>query len=106
MPISFEPHRIAAHPAARPAGFRGAAVLAGGSGLRLSIALVAASLLGACAMSPSRAPSPASRLDAVQTAGVLRICTPGDYKPFSFQKPDAGYEGIDIDLMDGFGKSL
>ena len=29
---------------------------------------------------------PASNLDVVQKAGVLRICTPGDYKPFSFQK--------------------
>jgi cyclohexadienyl dehydratase len=42
---------------------------------------------------------PASSLDAVQKAGVLRICTPGDYKPFSFQKPDGTFEGIDVDLM-------
>ncbi|HEY2254753.1 MAG TPA: transporter substrate-binding domain-containing protein [Variovorax sp.] len=47
-----------------------------------------------------------SRLDAVQKAGVLRICTPGDYRPFSFQKPDAAYEGIDVDLMAGFSASL
>jgi cyclohexadienyl dehydratase len=40
-----------------------------------------------------------SSLDAVQKAGVLRICTPGDYKPFSFQKTDGTFEGIDVDLM-------
>jgi len=47
-----------------------------------------------------------SRLDAVQKAGVVRICTPGDYRPFSFQKPDASYEGIDVDLMTSFSASL
>jgi cyclohexadienyl dehydratase len=39
-----------------------------------------------------------STLDTVMKAGVLRACTPGDYKPFSFLKPDGSYEGIDIDL--------
>lgn len=47
-----------------------------------------------------------SHLDAAQRTGVLRVCTPGDYKPFSFQKPDAGYEGIDVDLMTSFSASL
>jgi cyclohexadienyl dehydratase len=39
-----------------------------------------------------------SALDGVAQAGVLRACTPGDYKPFAFQRPDGGYEGIDVDL--------
>jgi hypothetical protein len=106
MPISFKPGRAHSQMAAGLAGLRRFAFPAQAGGRRLAIALAASSLLGACAMSPSRAPVAASRLDAVQAAGVLRICTPGDYKPFSFQKPDAGYEGIDIDLMDAFGKSL
>ena len=33
-----------------------------------------------------------SRLDAVIKSGVLRVCTPGDYKPFSLAKPDASYD--------------
>jgi cyclohexadienyl dehydratase len=53
----------------------------------------------------AQAPS-ASTLDAVQKAGVLRICTPGDYKPFAFQKPDASFEGIDVDLMASLSTSL
>ena len=48
----------------------------------------------------------ASNLDAVQKAGVLRICTPGDYKPFSFQKADGAFEGIDVDLMTSLTASL
>jgi ABC-type amino acid transport substrate-binding protein len=41
----------------------------------------------------------ASRLDAVQKSGKLRICTPGDYKPFSLQRGDGGFEGLDVELV-------
>ena len=47
-----------------------------------------------------------SRLDAVMSAGKLRVCTPGDYKPFSLAKADGTYEGIDIDLMQAAAKAL
>lgn len=48
----------------------------------------------------------ASALDAVTQAGVLRACTPGDYKPFSFQKTDGAYEGIDVDLAQSLAASM
>ncbi|HEV8315300.1 MAG TPA: transporter substrate-binding domain-containing protein [Burkholderiaceae bacterium] len=47
-----------------------------------------------------------SRLDDVLKAGKLRVCTPGDYKPFSLAKPDGTYEGIDIDLVQSAAKAL
>jgi cyclohexadienyl dehydratase len=47
-----------------------------------------------------------SALDTVMKAGVLRACTPGDYKPFSFQKPDGAYEGIDIDLAQSLATAM
>ncbi|WP_395680655.1 transporter substrate-binding domain-containing protein [Inquilinus sp.] len=38
-------------------------------------------------------------LDAVAKAGVLTVCTTGDYKPFTYLDPAKGeYEGIDIDM--------
>ena len=43
----------------------------------------------------AQAPS-GSRLDDVIKSGKLRVCTPGDYKPFSLQRADGGYEGLDI----------
>lgn len=52
------------------------------------------------------APLNPSTLDTVQKAGVLRICTPGDYKPFSFEQPGAAFEGIDVDLMASLTSSL
>ncbi len=47
-----------------------------------------------------------TRLDTVQKQGKLRICTPGDYKPFSVQRADGGFEGLDIDLVQAAAKSL
>lgn len=68
-----------------------------------TLGLASAALLTCAGASAQTA---ASSLDAVQKAGVLRICTPGDYKPFSFQKPDGTFEGIDVDLMASFTASL
>ena len=71
--------------------------------------LAAAVVLSGCAAGPGGAPAggaAGSHLDSVQKAAVLRICTPGDYRPFSFQKADASFEGIDVDLMAGFSASL
>ena len=47
-----------------------------------------------------------STLDTVMKTGVLRACTPGDYKPFSFLKPDGTYEGIDIDLANSLATAI
>jgi cyclohexadienyl dehydratase len=47
-----------------------------------------------------------SRLDEVMRSGKLRVCTPGDYKPFSLARGDGTYEGIDIDLMQSAAKAL
>jgi cyclohexadienyl dehydratase len=47
-----------------------------------------------------------SALDAVIKSGVLRACTPGDYKPFSFLRSDGSFEGIDIDLATSLATSL
>src|SRR6267142_2384591 len=47
-----------------------------------------------------------SRLDDIVKSGKLRVCTPGDYKPFSLQRPDGGFEGLDIDLVQSAAKAL
>ncbi len=50
--------------------------------------------------------APASRLDLVQKSGKLRVCTPGDYKPFSVVRTDGGFEGLDVDMVQAAGKAL
>ena len=48
-----------------------------------------------------------SRLDAVLEQGYVRVCTTGDYKPFTFYNPDTGaFEGIDIDLARDLAQDL
>lgn len=65
----------------------------------ISAALLASSLVAAQT-------EPTSRLDAAIAGGKIKVCSPGDYKPFSFQRPDGGFEGLDIDLIQAAAKAL
>lgn len=47
-----------------------------------------------------------SALDRVRAAGQLRVCLTGDYKPFSFLRPDGDFEGIDVDLARSLSTAL
>jgi len=68
----------------------------------LALLCAGAQILPACAQSAA-APS---RLDDVQARGTLRACTTGDYKPYSYARPDGTFEGIDIDMTESLAKSL
>jgi len=48
----------------------------------------------------------ATRLESVRNSGTLRVCTTGDYKPYSYLRPDGKFEGIDIDMAESLAKSL
>jgi cyclohexadienyl dehydratase len=67
----------------------------------LGVALVLLATTWAAAEEP-----PASRLDAVQKSGALRVCTPGDYTPFALQKQEGAFEGLDVDLVQTAAKAL
>lgn len=47
-----------------------------------------------------------SHLQTVVKQGTLNVCTTGDYKPYTFQKSDGSYEGIDISMAESLAKSL
>ena len=52
-------------------------------------------------------PQSASALDTVLEQGYVRVCTTGDYKPFSYLDPETNtFEGIDIDMARGLADSL
>ena len=38
--------------------------------------------------------------------GELRVCLTGDYRPFSFLRPDGRFEGIDVDLAQSLAAAL
>ncbi len=71
------------------------------------VPLLAGAAVLAAAAAAAQTPAPAaSRLDEIVKSGKLRVCTPGDYKPFSLHKPDGSYEGLDIDLVQASAKAL
>jgi cyclohexadienyl dehydratase len=51
-------------------------------------------------------PSAAAGVDDAMKAGFLKVCSPGDYKPFSFAQADGRFEGLDVDLMDSLAASM
>ncbi len=69
--------------------------------------LIASALLCLPALAGAQTPAaPQSALDTVMAGKTLRVCTPGDYRPFSFHNPDGSFEGLDVDLMGSLAKSL
>jgi cyclohexadienyl dehydratase len=65
----------------------------------------AGTVAGAKPAAPASVAAP-SRLDDILARHTLRVCTTGDYKPYSFLRPDGQFEGIDIDLAESLAKSL
>ena len=47
-----------------------------------------------------------SALDRVRETGELRVCLTGDYKPFSYLRPDGQFEGIDVDIAQSLAGSM
>ncbi|TDD48437.1 transporter substrate-binding domain-containing protein [Saccharopolyspora elongata] len=67
-----------------------------GSGLAAA-AVVALST--ACSATPVEPAKPAaSRLDDVVQRGELRVCSTGDYRPFTYRDAAGAWSGIDIDM--------
>ena len=64
-----------------------------------------AALILSCFGYAASAQAPTSLLDSVQSAGQLRICTTGDFKPFTLAKGE-DYEGIDIEMAKSLAKAL
>ncbi|MFG2554061.1 transporter substrate-binding domain-containing protein [Streptomyces sp. NPDC048581] len=57
--------------------------------------------------SPSGRDRPSTLLDKVPERGVLRVCTTGDYRPFSHLDPATkSYTGIDIDMAKNLATTL
>ena len=65
----------------------------------LAVAAVAVSL------SFTQAAQAGPRLDKIMESKVIRVGTPGDYRPFAI-KTDTGFSGHDIDLIETMAKEL
>ena len=47
-----------------------------------------------------------SRLDQILASKTLKVCTTGDYKPYTYLRPDGQYEGLDISMTQSLAASL
>ncbi|MBD7996626.1 transporter substrate-binding domain-containing protein [Arthrobacter sp. Sa2CUA1] len=48
-----------------------------------------------------------SRLDLIESRGALKVCTTGDYRPFTYKDPDTGeFSGIDIAMVQDLASRL
>ncbi len=63
-------------------------------------------VLAAVAASCASASAQESHLDRVRSSGELRVCLTGDYKPFSFLRPDGQFEGADVDAARSLATAL
>ncbi|MFF3575093.1 transporter substrate-binding domain-containing protein [Nocardia jiangxiensis] len=61
--------------------------------------LVTAAAVGALSLVPVAVPAAAA-------PAALRVCTTGDYPPYSVSDGHGGYRGIDVDLVRGLGEIL
>lgn len=78
-----------------------------------TVAAVLAATAAGSALADGTAPKPTARssagtlLDRVPERGVLRVCTTGDYRPFSHRDATTGaYTGIDIAMAGNLAKTL
>ncbi|MDV8058372.1 transporter substrate-binding domain-containing protein [Rhodococcus sp. IEGM 1343] len=69
-------------------------------------------VLGACsgsspAAEDTEASTTTSRLDSVLESGTLKVCTTGDYRPYSYLDPSTQeYEGIDITMVEDLASRM
>ena len=82
----------------------------------MGVALLGAATLSACTAeqdsavnteTSSQTEADSSRLDAIKKANQLRVCTTGDYRPFTYLNPESGdWSGIDIDMAQDLAEEL
>ncbi|MFX0578660.1 transporter substrate-binding domain-containing protein [Nocardia nepalensis] len=61
---------------------------------------------GLLATGPTATAQEVSRLFTVQQSGVLRVCTTGDYPPYTLREDDGAYRGVDITLATDLAATL
>lgn len=72
-----------------------------------SLLLATALLSSGCAVKPQPPGPPPTALDLVPQRGELRVCSTGDYRPFTFHDPATGrWSGIDISMARDLASQL
>lgn len=70
------------------------------------LATLLAMLLAACVQPAAQTPAPASRLDRITQAGVMRVAVAADVPPFAFIDRQGQRQGFDIALMNEIARRM
>jgi cyclohexadienyl dehydratase len=70
--------------------------------LLISLVVIAA-CSAACRSRPAAEPAD---LDRIVDAGTVRVCSTGDYRPFTYRDPRGQWSGMDIDLAGDLARRL
>jgi cyclohexadienyl dehydratase len=54
----------------------------------------------------SGSPNPPTELARIIGAGTVRVCSTGDYRPFTYRDPQGQWSGMDIDLAQDMARRL
>ena len=54
----------------------------------------------------SEAPAANARIAQLKEQGTIRVCTTGDYRPFTFLDDNGSWSGLDIDMANDMAKQL
>jgi cyclohexadienyl dehydratase len=73
------------------------------SAWRFASGALVITLLAACSSPPP--PAAPVDLDHIVTQGTVRVCSTGDYRPFTFHDPQ-GWSGLDIEMAQILAKNL
>jgi cyclohexadienyl dehydratase len=74
---------------------------------RVTSALAVATLGAACGSTPpAAAPALSPDISHITTQGAVRVCSTGDYRPFSYRDPQGQWSGMDIDLARDLAQRL
>jgi cyclohexadienyl dehydratase len=67
--------------------------------IRLGILTVLVTLLASCgSTAPPTTMQTAGGLPAIAQRGAVRVCSTGDYRPFTYRDPQGNWSGLDIEM--------
>src|SRR6476660_2728000 len=70
-----------------------------GRATMIGVALLAVLGIGTAGASAYHGGQPLSRLDTIAEHGEVKVCSTGDYRPFTYLDPATGaWSGIDVDM--------
>jgi cyclohexadienyl dehydratase len=74
--------------------------------MRIAVSIAVLMLVLAGCSSAAPPPPPPAGLSEVLQAGAVRVCSTGDYRPFTYRDPQGDWSGLDIEMAHDMAERL